>query len=34
MTQEVECLFCGEDFIAWDNEKYCEKCRGENETKD
>lgn len=29
MKQEKECLKCGEDFDAWDDEKYCEKCEAE-----
>jgi len=29
MSEEKECLKCGNDFIAWDDEIYCEKCEEE-----
>jgi len=32
MSEEKECLYCGKDFKAWDNEIYCESCEDEIES--
>ena len=31
MKCEKECLKCGNDFVAWDDEVYCDKCEVEDD---